>query len=201
MKTVILILGAHAVGKSTLSRILCGIGAIEVTMVVAEETIKVTFGEVGSLALAGNLKSGSDSISKMETLRRTVEFLLQRCDVVVVDGFRCSNKFVCWLQMLPIPSLAVVFVYFELPLESNVRRLLRRRQENGASESTLPEQTRRNLLKTRVRAERVWEYARLTYIRRQNAFIVISENLSPGEAAALVLRCVDNLCYDSGATA
>jgi predicted kinase len=192
MKTLILILGAHAAGKSTLSRALCGASAQEYSSVVGGERVRFTYGQNG-IALAGNRKSGSDGISQMEVLRQTVSLLLENREIVIVDGFRCSNRFVHWLQMLAVPQLAVLFVYLDLSLEANKARLLERRRANGANEEVLPARTHRNLLRTRVRAWRVFDYAHLCYTRQPRAFLVITESSTPDQAAARIWNELANM--------
>lgn len=197
-KVLVLILGAGASGKSTLTRNICGDDGEElVTFIscydkkeeaVVEEKVKYALFPNG-VAIAGNVKNGSDSISRMEALSQVVNLLFTQRSIVIVDGVRSSQKFVDWLQEHPMPGLGLVFVYFDISLEVNLARLRKRRAENGKEEE-LPEKTYNNVLSFRSRAERVWKHARSIYARRPNAFVRIKDSTKPEQAAKAVWRAI-----------
>lgn len=191
MKVVTVLLGANASGKSTLSRQLLG-DAKEYYSTVADVRVRVTFGAAG-FALAGSLKNGSDSINKIAVLRGTVELLLKHAAVVIVDGFRCAHVFTMFISQLSISDLGAVFVYFDISLEENIRRLIARRRAAGIIEDTLPAKTLAHLLKARKRAWTVFDQARRTYNRQPAAFLILAEGLTPGEAAAKLRAIVEGL--------
>jgi adenylate kinase family enzyme len=202
-KAVALFLGACGTGKSTLSRALCRDDASEYTLSVecvdrktgkrVTEKVKYCLSRTGHIAIAGNWKNGSDSICRMESLRKVVNTCLWISDVVIVDGFRCTCKFVDWLEELAVPHFGVIFVYFHLSLEANVVRLMRRRALKGAVESSLPDKTYNNLLGFRERAATVWQHARQNYFRHPRAFVTINDIMTPKHAADLVQRAVTEL--------
>ncbi|MCU1311999.1 MAG: hypothetical protein JWO20_3124 [Candidatus Angelobacter sp.] len=177
MKVVIIVLGSHASGKSTLSRELL-VQANESYVVVSGENIKVSFG-AGGISLAGNLKNGSDSIRRIVLLKQTVKLLIWQSDAVLVDGFRSSYKFTKFIQELPLTDLAAVFVHLHISLQENIRRLAERRRKNGIVEDTLPLKTVANLLRSRQRAWAVFDQARRTYKRQPVTFVTLGEELTP----------------------
>ena len=154
--------------------------------------MRYTIGERG-VAIAGTLRSGSDGIRSIEGLQLAVELLLRNSNVVVVDAFRTSCRFVEWLGQLPVPDLAVVFVLIDLPIEINVARLMARRAASGKLEAQLPDRTYRHLLSLRRRSYSIWEYARRRFVREPRAFLRITEEFSPTEAAALVWQKLESL--------
>jgi hypothetical protein len=167
-RTLILILGASAAGKSTLTRIICGEGGLEQTAefdcydrgrrTCTPERVKFVVGTRG-IAIAGNWKNTSDAISKPEALKKVVEICFGLAPTVIVDSFRPSKTFVDWMRQHSLSGLRAVFVHLDLTLETNIARLLGRRAANGI-ETRLPEKTFNTLLRTRERARNVWTYAR-----------------------------------------
>jgi energy-coupling factor transporter ATP-binding protein EcfA2 len=201
-KSVIVILGSFGSGKTTLARALRRGGAEErsttinyldgKTATYRSERVRYTIGQHG-VAIAGTLRSGSDGIRSIGGLQFAVELLLRNSDVVIVDAFRTSCKFVEWLGQLPIPNLRVVFVVIDLAIEVNVARLMARRAASGKSEAQLPDRTYRHLLSMRRRSYSIWEYARRRFVREPRAFLRITEEFSPTEAAALVWQKLESL--------
>ena len=103
-KTLIMILGAGATGKTTLSRTLAGKDAQEhrLELTVIEKGIRKKFNApyvlgLQHIAIAGNLKNTSDAIGAMDALHQTIDHCWRYRDIVIVDGFRCTNKLVCWV--------------------------------------------------------------------------------------------------------
>lgn len=188
MKIVIVVLGSNGSGKSTLSRELLG-EAKEYYTIVAGERIKVTFGAAG-IALAGNLKNGTDSVKRMVVLQRTVELLLHYCQVVIVDGFRCTYTFTDFIQQLQIHGLGALFVYFDTSLETNVSRLMSRRRITGIRENTLPVKTQSHLLRARKRAWAVFDRARQTYKREPVRFLAVNGELPPEQVGTRVREAI-----------
>lgn len=194
MKTLLMILGAGASGKSTLTRAVCGEGGEEFqasfqvvdrkTTETVSDTAKYTLFKERKAAIAGNLKNGSDAISRMEVLSQCVDHCFNHADIVIVDGVRSSQKFVDWIQEHPLKP-AAIFAYFDITLEENLRRLQARRIANG-KESDLSEKTHNNVLEFRKRAERVWRYARENYSRTPNTFITFNDKTSTDQAARAV---------------
>jgi hypothetical protein len=196
-RTLVLVLGSCAAGKSSLTRLLCGDGGLERTAEVdcydrrsrtcTPERVKFVVGTRG-IAIAGNWKNTSDSISKPEALREVVNLSFGLAPTVIVDSFRPSMKFVDWIQQHPLPGLRAVFVHLDVTLETNIARLLGRRAANGKIETRLPEKTYNTLLETRERAKAVWRYAWQNYVREPKAFLTISDPFTPEQSADLVRK-------------
>jgi hypothetical protein len=94
----------------------------------------------------------------MDTLHQTIDHCWKQRDVVIMDGFRCTNKLVRWVEEHPLKP-AALFVYIELSLNNNLKRLRGRRESNGKIEAKLPTKTFLNVLSFRERALGVWNYA------------------------------------------
>lgn len=194
-RTLVMILGACAAGKSTLTRAICGEGGIEQTaefvcydrrrQAYVRERAKYVVSSSG-ITIAGNWKNTSDAISRPETLNKVVDLCFEVGATVIVDSFRPSKKFVDWVQQHPFPALHVLFVYLDITLETNLARLLSRRRANGRIETQLPERTYATLLRTRNRARKVWEYAQQNYVREPKKFVRIADHFSPEESADLI---------------
>jgi hypothetical protein len=190
-KVLVMVLGAGATGKTTLSRALAGRAASEhkIELTVTEKGVrkKVQAPYVlgTNLAIAGNLKNTSDAIGAMDALHQTIEHCWKQRDVVVTDGFRCTNKLVQWVEEHPSHP-AALFVYIELSLNNNLVRLRSRRAGNGKIEAKLPSKTFLNVLTFRERALGVWNYAQDHYKRRPARYLEIPEGLKPGDSASLV---------------
>src|SRR5260221_1398873 len=103
-KVLLMLIGAAATGKTTLSRTLAGKDASEyrVELTVSEKGIwkkvQSPFVLGSHIAIAGNLKNTSDAIGAMDALHKTVNHCWKLRNVVIVDGFRCTNKLVRWLE-------------------------------------------------------------------------------------------------------
>ena len=214
MKTLIHILGPGASGKSTLSRnLLEDRSVVEVSTtiqaldqhsgVTKAEKVKYTLSGNG-IALAGNLKNGSDSIKSMDALSQVIELCWKERDMVIVDPVRCSKKFVDWVRNRPEPLVAL-FIYLDISLEENIHRLLARRRDNALkkgelpTEEVLPEKTYENMLAFRDRAKGVWEHASSTYDRLPKQCLVISERFSAAEGAAAARIALAQLHRDEAA--
>src|SRR6267154_3318141 len=160
-KVLVMILGAGATGKTTLSLALAGKTASEhrVELAVTEKgvrkSVKAPYVLGWNIAIAGNLKNTSDAIGAMDTLHQTIDHCWKQRDVVIMDGFRCTNKLVRWVEEHPLRP-AVLFVYIELSLNENLVRLRGRRAVNGKIEAKLPTKTFLNVLTFRERALAVW---------------------------------------------
>jgi len=187
------------VGKTSLARALagdlvehvaCNLYYDERSHCYRSEKIVYALSCSGRIALAGSVQSGSDSISRSETLRRLINLLFDSSDVIVVDAFRTSMSFVDWLQHHPKRGLGTIIVHIDIPEKINVDRLEGRRARRGQREANLPSRTYANLLSLRRRAERVWEYARASYKRTPNEFVIIGEGLTPEQAADRVWKAV-----------
>jgi adenylate kinase family enzyme len=208
MKTLIHILGPGASGKSTLSRnLLEDRSVVEVSTAIQAfdqhsgvtklEKVKYTLSGNG-IALAGNLKNGSDSIKSMDALSQVIELCWKERDTVIVDPVRCSKKFVDWMRKRP-ESLAAMFIDLDISLEENIRRLLARRRDNALkkgdlrAEAALPEKTYENMLAFRDRAKGVWAHACSTYDRLPKQFLVIPERMSATESAMAARIALEQL--------
>jgi GTPase SAR1 family protein len=200
-RTLVLILGPCAAGKTTLTRVLCGEDFLEQTAEVdcydrrnltcITESVKFVVGR--GIAIAGNWQTTSDSISKPEALKKVVEICFGLARTVIVDSFRPSNKFVDWMSQHPLPGLRAVFVHLDLTLETNIARLLGRRAANGRIETRLPEKTFNTLLRTRERAEAVWQYAQQNYLREPKTFVTIPDQFTPEQSADLIRKEIELL--------
>jgi hypothetical protein len=186
-----MVLGAGATGKTTLSRALAGKAATEhkIELTVTEKgvrkKVKAPYVLGSNVAIAGNLKSTSDAIGAMDTLHQAIDHCWQQRDVVIMDGFRCTNKLVRWVEEHPLKP-AALFVYIELSLNNNLARLRSRRAGNGKIEARLPPKTFLNVLNFRERAFGVWNYAQDHYKRQPVRYLEIPEGLEPEDSARLV---------------
>ncbi len=186
-----MVIGAGATGKTTLSRTLAGKNAKEhrVELIVTEKgvrkEVKAPYVLGSNVAIAGNLKNTSDAIGAMDTLHQTIDHCWKHRDVAIMDGFRCTNKLVRWVEEHPLKP-AALFVYIELSLNNNLARLRGRRAGNGKIEVKLPPKTFLNVLNFRERALGVWNYAQDHYKRQPVRYLEIPEGLEPEESAQLV---------------
>jgi len=190
-KTLIMILGAGATGKTTLSRALAGKDATEhrVELTVTEKGVRkkvnAPFVLGSNIAIAGNLKNTSDAIGPVDALYQAIDHCWKHREVVIVDGFRCTNNWVRWVEGHPLKP-AVLFVYIELSLNENLARLRGRRAGNGKVEDKFPTKTFLNVLAFRKRAFSVWSYAQDNYKRQPVRYLEIPEGMEPEESAGLV---------------
>lgn len=190
-KTLIMILGAGATGKTTLSRALAGKDAQEhkveltVTEKGARKNVKAPYVLGSNLAIAGNLKNTSDKISAVDGLHQTIDHCWKRRDVVIVDGYRSTHKLVRWVEEHPLKP-AALFVYIELSLNNNLARLRGRREGNGKIEAKVPTKTFLTMLRARERALGVWNYAQDHYKRQPVRYLEIPEGMGPEDSARLV---------------
>ena len=104
---------------------------------------------------------------------------------MIIDGFRCTNKLVRWVEEHPLKP-AVLFVNIELSLNNNLARLRGRRESNGKIEAKLPPKTFLNVLNFRERALGVWNYAQDHYKRQPVCYLELPEGLGPEDSARLV---------------
>jgi adenylate kinase family enzyme len=197
-KTLIMILGAGATGKTTLSRALAGKDAQEqrVDLTVIEKGVRkkvnAPFVLGCRVAVAGNLKNTSDAIGAMDALYQTIDHCWKHRDVVIVDGFRCTNNWVRWVEEHPLKP-AALFVYIELSLNENLARLRGRRAGNGKVEDKLPIKTFLNVLAFRKRAFSVWNYAQENYKRQPVCYLEIPEGMGSEESAKSVESVLSEL--------
>ena len=191
MKTIIMIIGAGATGKTTLSCALAGENAVQhhVDLSVMQKGERKRFKApyvLGSdIAIAGNLKNTSDAIGAMDALHQTIDHCLKERDTIIMDGFRCTQKLVRWIEDHPLKP-AALFVFIELSLNTNLVRLRGRRAGNGTAEHKLPPKTFLNVLRFRERSQGVWTYARRHYTRQPVQFLQLPEDNAPKENAALI---------------
>jgi adenylate kinase family enzyme len=191
MRTLIIILGAGATGKTTLSRTLAGKDAQEhsVELTITEKRVRKKLNARyvlgSSIAIAGNLKNTSDAIGPVDALYQTIDHCWKHREVVIVDGLRCTNNWVRWVEEHPLRP-ATLFVYIELSLSENLDRLRGRRAANGKIEPELPIKTFLNVLDFRERALGVWLYAQAHYKRQPVRYLEIPEGMGPEDSAKLV---------------
>jgi hypothetical protein len=164
--------------------------------VTKAENVRYTLSRNG-IALAGNLKNGSDAIKTTDALIQVIELCWKERDVVIVDPVRCSKKFVDWIRNYPRP-MAALFIYLDISLEENLRRLLGRRRANALAkgkppEEALPEKTYRHLLSVRNRARNVWFHACTNYDRLPKHYLVIPEHFSPTDSATAIRTALEHL--------
>jgi hypothetical protein len=190
-KVLIMVLGAGATGKTTLSRTLAGKDAKEhrleltVTEKGVRKRVKAPYVLGSHIAIAGNLKNTSDAIGAVDALFQTIDHCWTQRDAVIMDGFRCTNRLVRWVEEHPLKP-AALFVYIELSLNNNLLRLRSRRARNGKVEAKLPTKTLLNVLNFRERALGVWNYAQDHYKRQPVRYLEIPEGMGPEESATLV---------------
>ena len=198
MKTIIMMIGAGATGKSTLSRVLAGEQAVQhhVDLSIMQKGERKRFKApyvLGSdIAIAGNLKNTSDAIGAMDALYQTIDHCLKERDTVITDGFRCTQTLVRWIQDHPLKP-AALFVLIDLSLDSNLTRLRGRRSGNGIEEHKLPPKTFLNVLRFRERSQSVWNYARHHYRRKPVRFKGLPEGMKPEESAEVIKAELDEL--------
>lgn len=188
MKCLIVILGAGASGKSTLTRTMCGEGGKEDMLVYnikgKGEKAKYAVFPNGS-AIAGNIKNGSDSISNMEARASLIQDLLKMTNVqfVITDGVRSSKKWdVDWVQ--ENLNCAVLYVYMDISLDANLARLVKRRESNG--KTAMDPKTYENMLAFRERAASVWQAANTFYKKQPVKFFRVYEEWTPAETSRQV---------------
>lgn len=202
-KVLIMILGAGATGKTTLSRALAGKGAPEyrVELIVTEKgvrkKVRAPYVLGSTVTIAGNLKNTSDAIGAIDALHQVIDHCWKQREVVIIDGFRCTNKMVRWVEEHPLKPSAL-FVYIELSLNTNLARLRGRRAGNGKIEAKLPTDTFMNVLTFRERALGVWNYAQDHYKRQPVHYLAIPEGMSPEESARLVEAALSRLQCENG---
>jgi len=195
-----MIIGAGGAGKSTLTRAICGVGGEEQKAVLVCEDcksgkqvlneVRYTLFPTGT-AIAGSLRNGSDSISRMDALRQVVNLCWINRDVVIVDSLRSTHSFVRWLDEHPL-NPAVLFVYLHPALDANLARLRGRRAARGVVEAELPPKTFWNVFAFRRRAQSVWNYAHEHYHRQPVRYLEIREG-TPEEAAKRVAAMLQEL--------
>ena len=191
MKTIIMIIGAGATGKTTLSCALVGENAVQhhvglsITQKGERKRFKAPYVLGSDIAIAGNLKNTSDAIGAMDALHQTIDHCLKERDTVIMDGFRCTQKLVRWIEDHPLKP-AALFVFIELSLNANLVRLRGRRAGNGTVEHKLPPKTFLNVLRFRERSQGVWSYAQHHYTRQPVQFLQLPEGNAPEENAALI---------------
>jgi adenylate kinase family enzyme len=189
VKTIIMIIGAGATGKTTLSRSLAGENVaqhhvdLSITQKGERKRFKAPYVLGSDIAIAGNLKNTSDAIGAMDALHQTINHCLKERETVIMDGFRCTQKLVRWIEDHPLKP-AALFVFIELSLNMNLVRLRGRRAGNGAVENKLPPKTFLNVLRFRERSQGVWSYARRYYTRQPVQFLQLPEGNAPDENAA-----------------
>ena len=194
-KTLVMIIGAGSVGKSTVTRAICGLGGEERDVVLrcdehksgrkVLESVTYTLFR-GGLAIAGNLRNGSDSICLMDGLRQAVELCWKSHDIVIVDTVRATHKFVRWIHDHRL-SPAALFVFLNPSLDENLARLRGRRRQRGIVEMELPPRTFWNVFSFRARASSVWKYALTQYRRQPVRFVEITDG-TPEQAAKTILE-------------
>jgi adenylate kinase family enzyme len=188
LKTIIMIIGAGATGKTTLSCTLAGDNAVQhhVDLSIVQKGERKRFKApyvLGSdIAIAGNLKNTSDAIGAMDALHQTIDHCLKERDTVIMDGFRCTQKLVRWIEDHPLKP-AALFVFIDLSLNANLVRLRGRRAGNGTVEHKLPPKTFLNVLRFRERSQGVWSYARHYYTRQPVSFLQLSDTATPQYSA------------------
>jgi adenylate kinase family enzyme len=197
VKTIIMIIGAGATGKTTLSRALAGEDAaqrqvdLSITQKGERKRFKAPYVLGPDIAIAGNLKNTSDAIGAMDALHQTIDHCLNERDTVITDGFRCTQKLVRWIEDHPLKP-AALFVFIELSLNANLVRLRGRRAGNGTVEHKLPPKTFLNVLRFRERSQGVWSYARHHYTRQPVSFLELSDTATPQYSADLIRHKLAN---------
>jgi adenylate kinase family enzyme len=186
-----MVIGAGATGKTTLSRALVGENAVQhhidlnITQKGQRKRFKAPYVLGPDIAIAGNLKNTSDAIGAMDALHQTIDHCLKERDTVIMDGFRCTQKLVRWMEDHPLKP-AALFVFIELSLNTNLVRLRGRRAGNGTVEHKLPPKTFLNVLRFRERSQGVWQYARRNYRRQPVTFLQLPEANTTEQNAALI---------------
>ena len=182
MKTVMVLLGPGASGKSTLMQALVGADYYQ-----APDPVKCCYNSERNVAVPGTYKNGSDVISVMADRADLVTRLLadNKVQLIVLDGVRSSIRWdVDWL--LVQTKARLVYVYFNLSEAENVKRLLARRKANGHEEmNVLPDKTYKNMLAFRRRAAGVHQAARLA-VGKRGIFIEVTDKMLPAQVVKLV---------------
>jgi len=199
-KVLVMIIGAGGAGKSTVTRAICGMGGEAHSVVLPcdvhksgrrmlETATYTVF--LNGMAIAGNLKNGSDSISAMDGLRQIIELCWRSHDVVIVDTVRATHKLVRWIHDHPLRP-AAVFVFLCPSLDVNLARLRERRRQRGIVEKELPPRTFWNVFTFRARARSVWKYARTHYRRQPVRFLEIADG-TPEQTAKRIVEMLQEL--------
>lgn len=148
-------------------------------------------------AIIGNLKTGEDfsreHAALIRALAQTELMKLKSVKVIVRNGVMVSKTWnVDWLGSLKF-KFAALFVYLDISLEENERRLLQRRRANGIVEDKLPVKTHQNMLSFRGRAKGVFMAAQQFYAKEPVDFLIIPETDSPERAAKKVWAAIRRL--------
>lgn len=148
-------------------------------------------------SLIGNLKTGEDFSKDNAAVIRAAAteslLALKKVKVIIRNGVMVSKLWnVDWLSQLPF-RFAALFVYLDISLEENERRLLQRRKANGMTEKKLPEKTYQNMLSFRGRAKGVFMAAQEYYAKEPVDFLIIPETDNPDRAAKKVWAAIRRL--------
>jgi len=153
VKTIIMIIGAGATGKTTLSCALAGENAVQhqvdlsITQKGERKRFKTPYySRLRIIAIARESQEHIRRIGAMDALHQTIDLCLKERDTVITDGFRCTAEARTLDRGSPAET-AAVFVFIELSLNTNLALLRRRRAGNGAVEAEAPPKTFLNVLR------------------------------------------------------
>ena len=127
----------------------------------------------------GHPGTGADSNGNIDAINYAIDKCLEASDFVIFDGVMSSKRLVAHLASHPHPNLAVIWVYLKVSPETVLRRLLARREGNGAADTS--GKTKMGVLNFRRRAEKIWKFINENYTREPYTLIEIPEGPSPAD--------------------
>lgn len=147
MKILLAFCGATASGKTTTRVSLCGAPTLIERRKHGDSPVCTTlYKEYG---LAGNVGTGSDANIGPDIIMTAMRHCLIDRDIIIFDGVMSSPRF----SELADEFDHIIVIHFNLSLEENQRRLVRRRTANGRASPELSDKTQHNLLSFRRRAD------------------------------------------------
>jgi hypothetical protein len=139
----------------------------------------------------GHPGTGADSNGNVDAINYAIDKCLEVSDFVIFDGVMSSRRLVTHLATHPYPNLSVIWVYLNVSPETVLKRLLARREGNGAVHTS--EKTKRGVLNFRHRAEKLWNFINANYTRKPYTLIEVPEGPSPAEIYEQLRPAIRNM--------
>lgn len=168
-KVALFLLGAGATGKTTTRKLLTSsvkyeeveFETIKGSYVrkrnplkgsIVQEDIDICIYPTIKTGLVGSYASGTDSICAPELIMRSFAYLLDHCEIVLVDGVMSSPRWVDMVNQAHLdfpqkngqPGITPLLVHFDFTLDQICERLKYRRSNRGKVEDRLPPNTIEN---------------------------------------------------------
>lgn len=184
------ILGAFACGKTTLARGLLGAEPRDLKHDLHwEKPIPCAQSADAKTWLGGNLKSGMDGFPKsQEALVLLFGHARQHCELMVTDSPRASASFnVDWARASSGFD-KLIYVYYDVPEEENLRRFVERRKALG-KDPEVTASTLQTIRDKRKNASMVWRRAQDAWRHnddRRMSFVTVAADMDARVALQLV---------------